>query len=83
LDPVGQALNGSAAQAFLSLRADSEVQARIDDLADRCNEGGLTPAEQAEYESLIAAAGVISILQAKARIVLITPPAKAWRTRNI
>jgi hypothetical protein len=75
LDPVGQALNGPAAQALLSLRADSMAQARMDDLADRCNEGELTPTEQAEYESLVAASGVIAILQAKARRVLISPPA--------
>jgi hypothetical protein len=75
LDPVGQALNTSAASALLSLRADAEAQAQIDDLANRCNEGELTAAEQAEYESLIAASALIAVLQAKARARLATPPA--------
>jgi hypothetical protein len=75
LDPVGHALNGPAARALLSLRADEETQSHIDELAGRCNEGQLTPSERAEYESLIAAAGVIAILQAKARAILATSPA--------
>jgi hypothetical protein len=39
-------------------------------LADRCNEGLLTPEERAEYESLVAVASVIALLQAKARAAL-------------
>jgi hypothetical protein len=75
LDPVGRALNGSAARELLSLRADPETQARMDDLADRCTEGQLSPSEHAEYQSLVAASGVIAILQAKARVALATPAA--------
>ncbi len=75
LDPVGRALNGRAAHELLSLRADPQAQSRIDDLADRCREGQLTDAERSEYESLVAASGMIAILQAKARVVLTTPPA--------
>jgi hypothetical protein len=47
----------------------------MDDLADRCREGLLTDDERSEYESLVAVAGMIAILQAKARLVLATPPA--------
>ena len=70
LDPIGRALGPDAAQRVLALRADVEAQRRIDELADKANEGGLTPEERSEYESLLAAATVIGVLQAKARAVL-------------
>jgi len=70
LDPVGRALSPDAARALLALRADDDIQSQIDELADRANQGALTPEQRAEYESLIAAASLIAILQAKARIVL-------------
>ena len=46
------------------------MQARIDELADRCSEGVLTDNERAEYEAYVDAIDVISILQAQARSVL-------------
>jgi hypothetical protein len=70
LDPVGRALSPEAARALLALRADDDTQSQIDELADRANQGALTAEQRAEYESLIAAASLIAILQAKARIVL-------------
>ena len=42
-------------------------QAHIDELAEKCNEGQLTNAEQAEYRDIVEAIDFISILQAKAR----------------
>ena len=75
LDPVGRALSPEAARQVVSLRADAEAQARIDELADRCTEGLLTPEERDEYASLIAAASVIALLQAKARASLGGPSA--------
>jgi hypothetical protein len=75
LDPVGRALSPEAARRLVALRADGEAQARIDDLADRANEGQLTSEERGEYESLIAAANVIAVLQSKARAVLSDTPA--------
>jgi hypothetical protein len=70
LDPVGQALTPEAARRLIDLRADPQAQARIDRLAERANEGQLSQEDRAEYESLIAAANVIAILQAKARAAL-------------
>lgn len=70
LDPIGKALGPEAAQRVLALRADEDAQQRIDELADRANEGTLTPEERSEYESLIAAATVFGILQAKARAAI-------------
>ena len=70
LDPVGRSLTPDAARQLVELRADPIAQQRMDELADRCNEGLLTPDERAEYEAYVAAATLIAILQAKARAVL-------------
>jgi len=70
LDPIGKALGPDVAQRVLDLRADPDAQRRIDELADKANEGLLSPDERGEYESLLAAATVIGVLQAKARVAL-------------
>jgi hypothetical protein len=70
LDPIGQALTPEAARRLLAVRADAEAQRRMDELAERANEGQLSQDEREQYESLVAAAGVIAVLQTKARAVL-------------
>jgi hypothetical protein len=75
LDPVGRALSPEAARQLLAVRADVEAQDKIDLLAERGNDGRLTSDERAAYESLIAAASVIAVLQSKAREVLSDTPA--------
>jgi hypothetical protein len=74
LEPVGQMMPVAFARELAGLRATSDVQARIDELADKCTEGQLTDEERAEYEAYVDAIGVISILQAKARSVLAKQP---------
>ena len=64
-----------AARRLVALRADADAQAKMDNLAELANEGRLTPDQRAEYESLITAANVIAVLQAKARMVLSDIPA--------
>lgn len=70
LEPVGSSLTPDAARRLLNARADEAVQARIDELADRCNEGLLTPEEREEYETYVSVSQIVGILQAKARRVL-------------
>jgi translation elongation factor EF-Tu-like GTPase len=74
LEPVGQMMPVKFAEELAAMRAAPEVQARIDELADKCNEGELTPEERAEYKAYVDAIDVISILQAKARAVLARRP---------
>lgn len=74
-EPLGEALNREAAMRIVALRADDVVQQRVDDLAERANEGTLTVEERDEYESLIAATSMLAILQAKARKTLTDPSA--------
>ncbi len=70
LRPVTRSLNTDAARKLVRLRADAKVQARVAQLARKCNEGKLTPAEMAEYDRYIAFADFIAILQAQARLLL-------------
>ena len=50
------------------------MQARIDYLADRANEGLLTEDEREEYAGYLHAIDVIAVLQAKARSQLHKQP---------
>ena len=70
LEPVGQMMPVKFAEELAAMRATQDVQARIDELAEKCNEGELTPEERAEYEAYVDAIDIISLLQAKARAVL-------------
>ena len=70
LEAVTNAFSRDVAQALVNIRAGENAQARIADLAVKCNEGLLTPAEQAEYESYVHAVDMVSVLQAKARLWL-------------
>jgi hypothetical protein len=64
---VGRCLSEKAARELASLRADPEAHARVSELAGKCNEGTISDEERAEYESYVMAAGIVAILQAKAR----------------
>jgi hypothetical protein len=70
LEPVSSSLNEEAAQKLLHLKADRKAQARVAKLAEKCNEGELTPKERHEYELYVMANHFIAILQAKARILM-------------
>jgi hypothetical protein len=70
LDPVSRSLNIEAARKLVQLKADAQTQARVDELARKCNEGELTSAERSEYEAFVTAGNLIAILQAKARLIL-------------
>jgi len=70
LDPVSQCLTSEGAEKLVGLRAPAAAQARIDELAGKCNEGKLSPDERAEYETYVRAIKFISVLQSKARRLL-------------
>ncbi len=70
LEPFAGCLTPDVAARVANMRADDEIQDRIDYLADRANEGLLTPGEQDEYAGYLHAIDVIAVLQAKARFQL-------------
>lgn len=70
LDPVVEFLSADAAQKIIDLRIDQELQARLDALADKANEGTLSAAEQEEYEGYIDDLDTIAIFKLKAKAAL-------------
>lgn len=66
-EPMTRILTPEFARQLVGLRADPIVQDRIDLLAEKCNEGQLTPDERAEYETYVSFIDFMAILQAKAR----------------
>jgi len=70
VEPVVRIFTPEVARALIKLRADRQLQARMDELADKCTEGKLTSEEREEYETSIRFANYLAILQAKARKLL-------------
>ena len=69
LRPLSQGLTAELASALVGLSADDETQARYDALADKSNQGTLTPVEE-ELQSLVRANTLLGLLKAEAQAVL-------------
>jgi hypothetical protein len=67
LDTFSHCLDAESARRVSEFRVEPRVQARIGVLAERANDGALSEDERAEYESLLNAADLISILKLKVR----------------
>jgi hypothetical protein len=67
LDPLSRCLDAESARRVVELRVSQPVQERMDNLAERANEGLLSDEERSAYEALINAADFVSILKLKAR----------------
>lgn len=65
LDPLSRCVDAGSAKRVAELSIDPVVQARVDILAERANEGLLTPEERAEYEAYINVDDFIAILKMK------------------
>ena len=70
LDPLGDCLTLDAASKLAAFRVSTKVQARIDELAERCSDGTLTAEERSIYESYVRTINFMGVLQAKARRIL-------------
>ena len=75
LRPLRRELSAELADALLRLKADTEVQARYDELAGKNTDGALSAEERAELESLVRANSILSLLKAEARAFLQQPTA--------
>jgi hypothetical protein len=64
LAAVGECLDRQSAEALIQVRADRQMQERIEELADKSTEGILTPEERDEYEALVRVGNFVAILQA-------------------
>ena len=70
LDPFTECLTPEAAKRIAAFQAAPATQSRLDDLADKANEGLLTADEQAEYDRYRSVVHFVTILQSKARAYL-------------
>lgn len=70
LDPVSRCFTAEAARALAELKGDEAMQWRIEELAEKANEGELTEGERRDYETYVHVGNIIAILQAKVRLRL-------------
>lgn len=70
LEPIAQCFTPDVARQIAGLQTSHSLQARLDDLVQKANEGELTVEERAKYEEYMEAIDLIGILQAKARKIL-------------
>jgi hypothetical protein len=70
LDSLTDCFTPTVARRIVKIRADPETQARIDELAEKCNEGELSATERREYQSYVRAINLIAVFQSKARLYL-------------
>jgi hypothetical protein len=65
-DPLTECLTPEVARRVLSVRPDPQTVVRIEELAEKANEGTISPDEDAEYKEFVEASDLLAILQAKA-----------------
>jgi hypothetical protein len=70
---LAECLDRESLLALAEFRLPSKAQARLDELADRANEGTITPVERQEYEAFISASEFLGLAQLRARAKLGLP----------
>jgi hypothetical protein len=66
-DPVLRLLPMEQARELTEYRPESKLSSRVEELAEKSNEGALTDEERAEYLAYVQANKFVAILQAQAR----------------
>jgi hypothetical protein len=72
-------MSATVAKQVLKLGFSDDDVARLHQLAERSNDGTLTPAEGVEYDGYILAGDLLAIAQSKARMALKLPIPKKDR----
>ena len=67
LEPVAQAMTPELAKVLVDLKADAKLQAEVETLRQKANDGTLTPDEEKAYKDFVEAVDLVSVLQSKAR----------------
>ncbi len=70
LDPAEPIFTVEGAQRLVDMQPNAEKLSRMEELADKANEGQLSQGERIEYETLIHVGKLMSILRLKARLFL-------------
>ncbi len=72
-DSVAACLDATSLDAVAHLELDDRTRQRLDELAEKANEGSLTPAERSEYQDFIGASEFLGLAQLRARTRLGLP----------
>jgi hypothetical protein len=67
LGPLSESLSAQEVERISTLPSDPTLEARMEELAEKANEGHLTPEERQEYELYIETSEFVAILLARAR----------------
>jgi hypothetical protein len=67
LGPLSDSLSAQEVERLSSIPADASMEARMDELAAKANEGSLSPEEHSEYQLYIETSEFVATLLAKAR----------------
>jgi hypothetical protein len=70
LNPLASSLDRAGLESLVRFRADQQTQDRVDELAEKCNAGTLSAAEEREYDSYVETSRFIAVLKAEARRIL-------------
>jgi hypothetical protein len=70
LEPLVEALTPESARVLSQIQAKPSIQARVDQLASKCNEGELSTEERVEYEDYVRIGNLLALIKAKAKRVL-------------
>jgi len=73
LDLAAECFDAATLNALAKLRLSPKLAARVDRLADKANEGELTPREREEYQSYTRTSELLALLQLRARLKLGLP----------
>jgi len=73
LDLAAECFDAPTLDALAKLRLNPKLAARVDRLAEKANEGELTPRERAEYQGYIKTSEVLGLIQLRARLKLRLP----------
>jgi hypothetical protein len=72
--PLMEIVLPDKADAVINFRPAPELEARIEELAEKSTEGRLTEDERAEYAGFVRANKFIAILKRQARRLALNPP---------
>lgn len=72
-ESVAACLDAPSLRAMANLELDSRTKERLDELADKANEGQLSPDERIEYQSFIGVSEFLGLAQLRARARLGLP----------
>ena len=75
IDHLTRGFTAELAKHFAELPApDPDFQARLDELAEKANEGTLSPSEAKEYEKVIEYMDFVALMRLKARARALSSP---------